>query len=318
MIRARIIIPLFVTFAILPSACAPGVQSTLLPDSTLAPGSNISQQGTITPGTFTHTLEPVTSTPVPGVATTPSSSSGLKPPDSETPAAVVTAPPPIVEYNNSVVGYKLNLPGDWSIDENGMTDGLNKEVTFSPQNPEPFIAYLSVSLDFRALDQIIDLYAQSAPDATREDVVFNGYPGIEYTYTYQNNIHRIEYFIPYGGRIILIATDRPNDGIVQSILMTIRFTAPPQPVTYDATMADNGKTFVMNIGDKLRLNLDLGYVWSAISISNPAVLAGAADGYFAFTSGTATLTTTGDPACLNSTPPCLAPSIMFTITVIVQ
>jgi hypothetical protein len=233
-------------------------------------------------------------------------------------AGVVTAPPPIVPYENHVVGYRLGLPGDWLIDENGMVNGLNKEVTFYPPNPEPFIAYLSINLDFRTLDQIINLYAQSVPDANREDTIFNGYPGIKYTYTYQNDVYRIEYYIPYGGRILLIATDRPNDGTIQSILLTVRFTAAPQPVTYEATMADNGRTFVMNVGDKLRLNVDLSYGWSAISISNPAVIAGAGDGYFAFTSGTATLTTTGNPQCLDSTPPCGMPSIMFTITVIVQ
>jgi hypothetical protein len=234
-------------------------------------------------------------------------------------AVVVTAPPPIVEYNNSVVGYGLNLPGNWSIDENGITGGASKEVIFNPPNPEPFIAYLSISLDYsRTLDQIIQSYAQYYPDAVREDTIFNGYPGIKYTFTYQGNIRHIEYFIPYGGRIYRIATDRPNDGTVQSMLMTIRFTVPPQPVTYDATMADNGKTFVMNIGDKLRINLDYGYGWSTISDFNPAILMGAADGYFALASGTSTLTMTGDPVCHNLTPPCLMPSILYTITVIVQ
>ena len=230
----------------------------------------------------------------------------------------VTAPPPIVEYNNSTVGYRLNLPGNWSVDENGMTNGLSKQVIFNPPNPEPFIAYLSISLDSRTLDQIINLYAQSVPDAIREDTIFNGYPGIKYTYTKQNNVYHVEYYIPYGGRIYAILTDRPNESVVQSILMTIRFTAPPQPVTYDVRMVDNGKTFVMNIGDKLRLNLDYGYDWSATSISDPAILVGAQDGYFAFTSGIATLTATGDPVCLSSTPPCGMPSIVFAITVIVQ
>ena len=228
---------------------------------------------------------------------------------------VATAPPLIVEYNNSAVGYRLNLPGDWIINE---TNSSSKEVIFSPPNAEPFVSYLNVNLEFRALDQIINLYAQSVPDATREDTIFNGYPGVKYTYTYQNNIYRIEYYISYNGRILMIATDRPNDSVVQSILMTVRFTAPPQPVTYEATLADNGRIFFMNIGDKLRLNLDLAYDWSAIQISNPAVIAGAQEGYFAFTSGTATLTAAGNPSCLNSTPPCLSPSIVFAITVIVQ
>ena len=228
-------------------------------------------------------------------------------------AVVVTAPPPIVEYNNSAVGYRLNLPGDWIINE---TNSSSKEVIFSPPNAEPFIAYLSVSRDSRMLDQIIDFYAQnmSVLNVVREDTMFNGYPAVKYIFAGGRN----EYFIPYGNQLFLIATDRPNDSIVQSILMTVRFTAAPQPVTYEATMADNGRTFVMNVGDKLRLDLDLSYDWSAISISNPAILAGAGDGYFAFTGGTATLTATGNPDCLNSTPPCAAPSIMFTITVVVQ
>ena len=132
------------------------------------------------------------------------------------------------------------------------------------------------------------------------------------------NVYHVEYYIPYGGRIYAILTDRPNDNVVQSILMTIRFIALPQPVTYDVRMADNGKTFVMNIGDKLRLNLDYGYGWSATSISDPAIVVGAQDGYIAFTNGTATLTVTGDPVCLSSTPPCRRPSIVFEIMVIVQ
>jgi len=229
-------------------------------------------------------------------------------------AIVTTAPPPIVEYNNSVVGYRLNLPGNWSIDENGMTNGLSNEVIFYPPDPEPFIAYLSISLESRNLDQVILSYTQYYPVAVREDTIFYGYPAVKYVFPGGRN----EYFIPYANKLTLISTDRPNDGTVQSILMTIRFTSPPQPFTYDATLADNGRTFYMNIGDKLRLNLDYGYIWSMVSISHPAVLASAGDGYFAFTSGTTALTTTGDPECLNSTPPCLMPSIVFTLTVIVR
>jgi hypothetical protein len=84
-------------------------------------------------------------------------------------------------------------------------------------------------------------------------------------------------------------------------------------------MADNGKTFVMNIGDKIRINLDYGYGWSIINDFNPAVLMGAGDGYFAIASGSSTLSMTGNPECLNLTPPCaMMPSILYTITVIVQ
>jgi len=317
MIRVKIIFLLVVTFTIYSSACAPGDQYAPPTDLTLMLGTDVPQQvATVTSDMFTQTLEPVTSTPVLDVATLPSSMSEIKPAKSATPSAVVvTVPPPTVEYNNSTVGYRLNLPGNWTINA---TDGSSKEVIFYPPNPKPLVAYLSINLDSRTLDQIVNLYAQSVSDAVREDTIFNGYPGIKYTYTYQNNVYRIEYYIPYGGQIFLIVTDRPNDGTIQSIVTTIQFTVPPQPVTYDATMADNGKTFVMNIGDKLKLNLDLGYIWSATSISNSAVIEGVQDGYFAFARGAATLSTIGNPECLNSTPPCLASSIVFMLTVIVR
>jgi len=226
---------------------------------------------------------------------------------------VVTAPPPIRVYTNSEVGYRLGLPGDWNVDENGMTNGTNKEVIFFPPYAEPFIAYLSISLDDRTLDQIISSYAQYHPDAVREDTIFNGYTAIKYNFPGGRN----EYFIPYGNQIFLIATDRPNDGVVQSILMTIQFTASSSTI-YEATIMDNGKTFNMKVGDTLKLNLDWSYDWSAISVSDTNVIDGSQGTYQARASGIASLTATGNPKCLSSTPPCLAPSIMYMINVIVQ
>ena len=226
---------------------------------------------------------------------------------------VVTVPPPIRVYTNSEVGYSLGLPGDWIVDENGMTNGTNKEVIFSPPYAEPFIAYLSISLEFRTIDQIISSYAQYHPDAVRVDTIFNGYTAIKYNFPGGRN----EYFVPYGNQIFLIATDRPNDGVVQSILLTIQFTASTS-TTYEATIMDNGKTFSMKVGDFLKLKLDQGYDWSGVSVSDPGVLGGAQDAYKALAGGTSTLTAFGDPKCLKSTPPCGMPSIMFSITVIVQ
>lgn len=226
-----------------------------------------------------------------------------------TPSVGITAPPPIVEYNNAAVGYRLNLPGDWQINE---TNNTGKEVIFTPPYADPSVLYLDIKLDLRTLDQIITSYSQT--NATREDTILNGYSAIKYTFPSGSNT----YVVPYGTQIVEIMTDRPNDSIVQSILMTFRYAAPPQPVTYDATMADNGRTFYMKVGDKLRINLDLSYGWSATSISDPAVIAGAADGYFAFANGTATLSTIGNPGCLNLVPPCGMPSILFTVTVVVQ
>jgi len=226
------------------------------------------------------------------------------------PPPVATVPPPVVVYSNPEVGYRLGLPGDWSINE---TNGTNKQVRFSPPySTDPNIIYLIIGLDFRFLDQIINDYAQNFPDAVREDVNFYGNSGIKYTHSYGRN----EYYIPYENRIFLIVTDKPNDTTVQSILMTIHFTA--SSTTYETTIMDNGRTINMKTGDYLKINLDWSYDWSGISVSDTNVLDGSQATYQARFPGSASLTATGNPKCLNSTPPCLAPSILYTINVIVQ
>jgi hypothetical protein len=133
-----------------------------------------------------------------------------------TPAA--TMPGPLQDYENPAAGYKLTLPPGWDLDEFGAASP-NKEVLFYPNGAEPYITYLSISLDSRTLDQITTLYAQDVPDATREDTIFNGLPAIKFTYSYGRN----EYYVPYNNKIFLIITDRPENGNVQLILMSIRF-----------------------------------------------------------------------------------------------
>lgn len=146
-----------------------------------------------------------------------------------TPAPTFTPIPPIAtmpgslrKYSNTEAGYSLTLPPGWNVDEYGLSNP-NKEVLFYPGDTEPFITYLSISLDFRTLDQIKDLYAQSVPDAVREDTAFNGFAAVKYTFSYG----RVEYYVQYQSRIYLIFTDKPMDGNVQQMLASIRFT----PVT---------------------------------------------------------------------------------------
>jgi len=227
---------------------------------------------------------------------------------------VATMPPPIVQYSNPAVGYKLGLPGDWTINESGMSNGTNKEVIFSPPySTDPNIIDLSVSLDFRTLDQIINFYAQNVPNAVKEDTIFNGYTAIKYT----NSYGRSEYYIPYGGKIFLIETNRSNDGIVQSILLTVQFTASTI-TTYEATIMENGKTFSMKIGDNLKINLDWSYNWSVISISDISIINGSQSVFQARAPGSSTLTAYGNPKCYSETPPCLVPLLIYTVSVIVQ
>jgi len=93
------------------------------------------------------------------------------------------------------------------------------------------------------------------------------------------------------------------------------------------TMDDNGKSFNMNVGDSVLLNLGTdAYEWQ-VSIDNQDVLRmkmgvmvikGAQGIYDAMTPGTATLFASGDPLCRQSRPACAMPSIGFSVTIVVK
>jgi len=103
---------------------------------------------------------------------------------------------------------------------------------------------------------------------------------------------------------------------------------PGQPAAGDAiiiTLDDEGKTIQMAVGESFLLKLGEQYDW-AVTISdqsvvsrvkNIAVVRGAQGVYDALQAGTVTLTATGDPACRQSQPPCMMPSRLFTVTIVV-
>lgn len=92
-------------------------------------------------------------------------------------------------------------------------------------------------------------------------------------------------------------------------------------------LEDNGKTFNLKVGDSFLLNLGIDvYEWT-VTVDNDnimrmkmgvMVIKGAQGIYDALAPGTAVLSATGDPLCRKSKPACGAPSILFTITVIVK
>jgi hypothetical protein len=99
----------------------------------------------------------------------------------------------------------------------------------------------------------------------------------------------------------------------------------PGPIG-DVTLADNGKIIHMVVGQSFLLKLGLNYDWN-ISVSdlnvisrvkNIAVIVGAQGIYDALAKGTAVLSVVGDPQCRTATPPCASPTIMFSVTVIVN
>jgi len=93
------------------------------------------------------------------------------------------------------------------------------------------------------------------------------------------------------------------------------------------TLEDNGKTFNMKVGDSFLLNLGTDiYDWT-VTVDNESVLRikmgvmvirGAQGIYDALTPGTVTLSASGDPMCLKSRPACAMPSILFSVTIIVE
>ena len=131
------------------------------------------------------------------------------------------SPGSLQNYANVEVGYTLTLPPGWNVDESGLSN-LNKEAIFLPNNAEAKTTYLSISLDSRGLDQIMDFYTHNVPDASKQDTVFNGLPAIMYTY----NGGRTEYFIPSQNQTFHILTDKQMDGNVELILMSIRISPP--------------------------------------------------------------------------------------------
>ncbi|MGD0879644.1 MAG: hypothetical protein ABSA01_16050 [Anaerolineales bacterium] len=115
---------------------------------------------------------------------------------------------------------------------------------------------------------------------------------------------------------------------VPALVPTMGIGSNPQAIPANGiTLGENGKTFSLHPGESFLLNLGMdSYNWT-ITIDNQNVLSrvrnimvmrGAQGVYQANSPGKAVLSAEGDPLCRNSTPACMAPSIMFTVTIIVQ
>jgi hypothetical protein len=98
------------------------------------------------------------------------------------------------------------------------------------------------------------------------------------------------------------------------------------PAVKTITLADDGKTFTLQVDETFLLNFGEGYDWN-ISIDdqtiisrevNVMVIRGAQGIYKAHKPGRATLTAVGDPPCRQSVPPCAAPSRLFRLNVVVS
>jgi hypothetical protein len=106
----------------------------------------------------------------------------------------------------------------------------------------------------------------------------------------------------------------------------------PTPLTLDpsgnlyVTLADNGGTVLMQVGQRFLLDLGDSYNWT-FSIDNQSIVSrvpniltirGSQGLFEAHAAGTTVLHGAGDPLCRQSTPACEMPSIAFQIQITVQ
>ncbi len=129
--------------------------------------------------------------------------------------------------------------------------------------------------------------------------------------------------IALGGETGISAAAAPSAAVraVPTPTSTTVLLSPAQ-VTAD----DNGKTIRIKTGDSFLLNLGDAYNWS-VHVSDQSVLKrnvtvlvirGAQGIYDALQPGTVTLTATGNPQCRIAHPPCMLPSLLFSIRIIVS
>ena len=103
--------------------------------------------------------------------------------------------------------------------------------------------------------------------------------------------------------------------------------ATPTPAGSEriVTLADDGTTVTLRVGERFLLMLGEEYEWMVTSsdeavvgrVLNILVVRGAQGVYEARKAGRATLSAVGDPPCRKSQPPCAAPSRNFRLEMIV-
>jgi hypothetical protein len=102
-------------------------------------------------------------------------------------------------------------------------------------------------------------------------------------------------------------------------------TAPPGQDLV-VTLADDGKTANLKVGQRFLLDLGEGYDWTpkvadqniVSRVIGILVIRGAQGVYEAHAPGSTSLIATGNPTCLKSKPACAMPSRLFKVTITVE
>jgi hypothetical protein len=102
---------------------------------------------------------------------------------------------------------------------------------------------------------------------------------------------------------------------------TLSSLVSPQAIT----LQDNEEKILLQTGDRFLLNLGENYDWT-VQVEDPSVVErvigitvvrGAQGVYEAKSSGQTRLSATGDLPCRKTKPPCMAPSILFEVSIVV-
>ena len=102
-------------------------------------------------------------------------------------------------------------------------------------------------------------------------------------------------------------------------------SAPPSDVR-TITIADDGATVRVAVGERVLVKLGTDLVWT-VQIEDPAVLVrvrgvalivGAQGLYAGEKAGSTLITAAGDAACRTAVPPCMVPTRLFSVTVVVH
>ncbi len=88
--------------------------------------------------------------------------------------------------------------------------------------------------------------------------------------------------------------------------------------TRTITLADDGQTITLHVGERFLLELGEGYDW-AVTVADESIVGRVAQNlYEAHQPGRTTLTARGDPLCRKVRPRCGVPSRLFRLQVVVE
>jgi len=103
-------------------------------------------------------------------------------------------------------------------------------------------------------------------------------------------------------------------------------TPPHDPIIITLNDARTAQTFYLTVGDTFMLKLGDGYTWQVqidderivARVPNISLKAGAPWLYQARAVGQTEVQIAGDPVCLNASPPCAMPSVLFQVKITVR